>query len=99
MMCCERFGGRTSWDCLQNRRLHFQKSAVLEDAPRRVAQIEEMTLAHVAMRGNAAGCTKGLAFLKFFAHLRNRSGYLKAAAEWLDAFCTKRVEFFAPQRD
>ena len=34
MMCCERFGGRTSWDCLQNRRLHFQKSAVLEEAPR-----------------------------------------------------------------
>src|SRR5439155_80466 len=34
-----------------------------------------MTLAHVAMRGNAAGCTKGLAFLKFFAHLRKQSDY------------------------
>jgi hypothetical protein len=69
------------------------------NAPRRVAQIEEMTFAHVAMRSNAAGCAKGLAFLKLFAHLRNRAGYLKAAAEWLDAFRTKRVEFFAPQRD
>ena len=69
------------------------------NAPCRVAQIEEMTFAHVTMRGNAAGCAKGLAFLKLFTHLDNRSGYLKAAAEWLDAFRTKRVEFFAPQRD
>ena len=66
------------------------------DAPRRVAQIEKMTFAHVAMRGDAAGCAKDLAFLKLFAHVRNRSGCLKAAAKWLDAFRAKRVEFFAP---
>src|SRR4030095_16063002 len=68
------------------------------NAPRRVAQIEEMTFSHVAMRGDAAGCAKSLAFLKLFAHLRDRSGYLKAAAERLDAFRTKRVQFLAPER-
>ena len=67
------------------------------NAARGVAQIEEVTFAHVAVRSDAAGCAKGLAFLKLFAYLRNRSGHLKATFEWLDPFGAKRVEFFAPQ--
>src|SRR6267143_5147495 len=77
-------------------RADFFRMNVDLNPPRCVAQIEEMTFAHIAMRSNAASCAKGLAFFKLFAHLRNRSSYLKAGAEWLDAFRAKRVEFFAP---
>ena len=48
-------------------------------------QIEKVTLAHVTMGGDTAGCAKGLAFLELFAHLRNRSTYLKTRAELLVA--------------
>src|SRR6266404_6388027 len=64
-----------------------------------VAQIQEVALAHVAMRRDAARRTKSLAFFELLAHLRNRSAYLKTCAERLDAFRPKRIEFFAPQRD
>src|SRR5438046_8167941 len=67
------------------------------NAARSVAQIEEMTFAHVAMRGDAAGCAKGFAFLKLFEYLRNRSSHLKATHEWLYTFGAKRVAFFPPQ--
>src|SRR6185369_4847927 len=69
------------------------------NAPCRVAQIKEMTLAHVAMRRDAARCAKGLAFPEPFAHLRNRSGHLKATTEWVKTLRAKRVELFAPQCD
>jgi hypothetical protein len=61
-----------------------------------IAQIEKVALAHVTMGGDTAGSAKGLAFFELFAHLRNRSTYLKTRAERFDTFRTERVEFFAP---
>ena len=64
-----------------------------------VAQVEKVAFAHVAMRSDAASRAKGLAFFKFFAHLRDRSAWFETSPEWFDPFRAKRVEFFAPQRD
>src|SRR6266849_2610061 len=64
-----------------------------------VAQVEKVAFAPIAMGGDAASRAKGLAFFKFFAHLRDRSAWLETGPEWLDSFRSKRVEFFAPQRD
>src|SRR5437899_11751476 len=51
------------------------------------------------MCGDAARRTKGLAFFKSLAYLRNGAAYLKTRTERLDAFCAEGVELFAPQRD
>src|SRR5262249_32760564 len=69
------------------------------NAAGRVAQVEEVAFAHVAMRGDAARCTKRLGFLKLLAHLRNRSAYVKTRTERLDTFRAKCIKFFASQRD
>src|SRR5437867_2662768 len=111
-MCAERFSRGTASDRLQNRRLDFQKAALLEEAPgfadncdsfcehraRMLVRkkIQEMALAHVAMGGDAARRTKAIAFFKFFTHLCNGSAYVKTNAERLDTFCTERVQFFSP---
>src|SRR5207244_9111310 len=69
------------------------------NAPGRIAQVEEMAFAHVAMRGDAPRRAKSLPFLELLAHLRDRSAYVKTGAERLNAFRAERVELFAPQRD
>ena len=51
------------------------------------------------MCGDAARRTKGLAFFKSLAYLRNGAAYLKTRTERLDAFCAEGIELFAPQRD
>jgi len=58
-----------------------------------------MTFAHVTVRGDAARYSKSLTFLELFADLRNRTGYVKPAAEWIDTLRAKRVELLAPERD
>ena len=58
---------------LDRLRADFFRVNVNLNASGRVAQIEKMTFAHVAMRGDAARCAKSLAFLELFAHLRNRA--------------------------
>jgi hypothetical protein len=41
------------------------------NAPGNVAQVQEMALAHIAMRRDAARRTNRLPFLKLLAHLSN----------------------------
>ena len=69
------------------------------DSPRRVAQIEKVTLAHVAMRRDPARCAELRAFGKFRPHLLNRAARLKALAKRRHATSAQRLEFLAPQRD
>ena len=69
------------------------------DSPRRVAQIEKVTLAHVAMRRDPARCAKLRAFGKFRPHLLNRAARLKALAKRRHATSAQRLELLAPQRD
>ena len=64
--------------------------------PGRVAQVEKVTFAHVAMCGDAASSAERFAFLKLGAHLCDRSVRLESSAEWLDSTRAKRIEFFAP---
>ena len=65
-------------------------------AARGVAQVQKMTLAHIAMRRDAPRRTKSLAFFELLAHLRNGSVCLKPRSERLDALRAERIEFFAP---
>ena len=51
------------------------------DAPRRIAQIDEVTLAHVAMRCNPTGRAQDRTFGKFLAHFANASAGSKGVAE------------------
>ena len=80
-------------------RAEFLRLDVNLDPPGRVAQIEEMTFAHVAMRGDAAGRAQGFAFLKFFAHLRDRAAGLKRGAEGRDAARPQLFQLGATLRD
>ena len=69
------------------------------NAPGGVTKIEEVALAHVAMRGDAASRAQDLALREFFAHLRDCSVRLERNAERLDTLRAQRVEFFSSQRD
>ena len=69
------------------------------DSPRRVAQIEKVTLAHVAMRRDPARCAKRRAFGEFRPHLLNRAARLKALTKRRHATSAQRLELLAPQRD
>src|SRR5205809_4846402 len=69
------------------------------NAPSGVAKIEEVALAHVPVRGDAASRAQNLALREFFAHLRDCSVRFERSAERLDTLRTQRVEFFSAQRD
>ncbi len=64
-----------------------------------VAKIEKMALAHVAMCGDASGGANDFAFFKVRADLGDVAASCESFPERFDALGTKRVEFFAPQRD
>ena len=69
------------------------------NAPGGVTKIEEVALAHVAMRSDAASRAQDLALREFFAHLPDCSVRLERNAERLDTLSAQRVEFFSSQRD
>jgi hypothetical protein len=69
------------------------------DASRRVAQVEKVTLPHVAMRRDPAGRAERCAFGKFFPQLGNRAARRKALAKGGHTAGAQRFEFLAPQRD
>src|SRR5438552_15827970 len=61
------------------------------NAPGGITKIEEVALAHVAMRGDATSRAQDLALREFFAHLRDCSVRLERNAERLDTLCADRV--------
>src|SRR5437667_11899749 len=69
------------------------------NAPGGVTKIEEVALAHVAIRSDAASRAQDLALREFFAHLLDCSVRLERNAERLDTLSAQRVEFFSSQRD
>src|SRR4029077_10014841 len=52
-------------------RANFFRVNINLNAASGIAKIKKVALAHVAMRGDAASRTNGLALRKFFAHLRD----------------------------
>jgi len=64
-----------------------------------VAKIEKMALAHVAMRGDAAGGANHFAFFKFRADLGDVAAGRESFSERFNALGAEGVEFFAPERD
>src|SRR5205807_1440945 len=69
------------------------------NAPGRVAKIEKVALAHVAMRGDAAGGTKCVALSESRPNLRDVAAGLESAAKRFDTPRAKLIQFFAPERD
>ena len=77
----------------------FFRMNVNLNAPGRVAQIDEMAFAHVAMRGDASGRAQGFAFLKFFADLARSCRWSQSGAEGRDAARAQLFQLGAPVRD
>ena len=66
----------------------------------RIAQIDEMTFAHVAMRSDPPGHAQRLVFGKFLLHFADRSGGLEGrGAKWRNPFCAQGCEFLQTLRD
>ena len=65
----------------------------------RVAKIDKVAFAHVAMRGHSAGCAKRFAFFEFFTHFRNRARSVEAAPERLYSARPQRFQFLAALRN
>src|SRR5439155_21680303 len=78
---------------------NFLRVNVNLNAPSRVAKIEKVALAHVAMRGDAAGGTKCVALFEFRPNLRDVAAGLESCAKRFDTSRAKLIQFFAPKRD
>src|SRR4051812_48993193 len=69
---------------LHRRRAQFLGLDVNLKPPTGIAQVEEMTLSHVAVGGDAPGQPDRLSFLKFLTNLANRSARVESSAERFD---------------
>src|ERR1700675_1884755 len=78
---------------------NFLRVNVNLNAPGRVAKIEKVALAHVAMRGDSAGGTKCVALFESRSNLRDVAAGLESHAKRFDTARAKLIQVFAPERD
>ncbi len=69
------------------------------DTPGRIAQVDEVTLAHVAMRGNPSRGAERFSFLEFRADFSDRAVCVERRAKWIDASRAQVLELLAPEGD
>ena len=84
---------------IDNLRANFFGVDVNLNPAGRVAKIDKVALAHVAVRGNAAGRAQGFAFLEFFPDLRQVAACFEGGPEGFHATRAQTFQFSAPLRD
>src|SRR5450631_49189 len=84
---------------IDNLRANFFRMDINLNPPGGVAKIDKVTLAHVAMRGNASRRTQSFAFFEFFPNRRNIAAGLERRAKWLDSAIAQAFQFSASLRD